>query len=329
MRGVQYNTLYMQICHYKHTYRLLRNSMRHRLSQLPVHTSLCKEIGHEKVSEKSCCCPDFCFDHEQSAGRLFRERAHSQRSTAEPPPEVYNFGNSTAYVSPMGYQITIPESWNDRYTVENTENGDVFRCRLCVENGQDGTLLTVVDSSKINNATDIDGSEITIKTNDTLKTIAMLSTGNSLTAIVPGDRPYDMTIAELETEYHDLAKYLPQMLETGSAVKAASPDAPVTPAPGSPEDPTPEPTEAPERTGGMITVEQAISIGESYWGHYSGETYEDNGYPMYYSIEVESVPDSPEGSYTVNLVANGQNGGAWTAGQIRIAAADGQVLSGW
>ncbi|MBP3879273.1 MAG: hypothetical protein J6D46_03055 [Lachnospiraceae bacterium] len=258
----------------------------------------------------------------------------SPTPTAEPTPEVYNFGNSTAYVSPMGYQITIPESWNDRYTVENTENGDVFRCRLCVENGQDGTLLTVVDSSKINNATDIDGSAVTIKTNDTLKTIAMLSTGNSLTAIVPGDRPYDMTIIELETEYQDLAKYLPQMIETGSAVRAASSDTPAAPAagttaPGSQENPAPTPTEAAERTGGMITVEQAISIGESYWGHYSGETYEDNGYPMYYSIEIESVPDSPEGSYTVNLIANGQDGGAWKAGQITVSAADGQVLWGW
>ena len=249
--------------------------------------------------------------------------------TAEPTPEVYNFGNSTAYVSPMGYQITIPESWNNRYTVENTENGDVFRCKLCADSGQDGTLLTVVDSSKINNATDIDGSEITIKTNDTLKTIAMLSTGNSLTAIVPGDRPYDMTIAELEKEYQDLAKYLPQMLETGSAVKAASSDAPAAPAPGSPENSPAAPTPTPERTGGMITVEQAISIGENYWGHHSGETYEDNGYSMYYSIEVESVPDSPDGSYTVNLVANGQDGGAWTAGQITVSAADGQVLWGW
>ena len=253
----------------------------------------------------------------------------SPTPTAEPTPEVYNFGNSTAYVSPMGYQITIPESWNDRYTVENTENGDVFRCKLCTDMGQDGTLLTVVDSSKINNATDIDGSEITIKTNDTLKTIAMLSTGNSLTAIVPGDRPYDMTVAELETEYQDLAKYLPQMLETGSAVKAASSDAPAAPVPGSPENSPAAPTPTPERTGGMITVEQAISIGENYWGHHSGETYEDNGYPMYYSIEVESVPDSPDGSYTVNLVANGQDGGAWTAGQITVSAADGQVLWGW
>jgi hypothetical protein len=135
-----------------------------------------------------------------------------------------------------------------------------------------------------------------------------------------------MTIAGLEAEYQDLAKYLPQMLETGSAVKAASPDAP---APGSPENPAAAPTEAAERTGGMITVEQAISIGENYWGHHSGETYEDNGYPMYYSIEVESVPDSPDGSYTVNLVANGQDGGAWTAGQITVSAADGQVLWGW
>ena len=50
--------------------------------------------------------------------------------TAEPTPGVYNFGNSSAYVSTMGYQITIPESWNGRYTVENTENGDVFRCKL-------------------------------------------------------------------------------------------------------------------------------------------------------------------------------------------------------
>lgn len=254
----------------------------------------------------------------------------SPTPTAEPTPEVYNFGNSTAYVSPMGYQITIPESWNDRYTVENTENGDVFRCKLCTDMGQDGTLLTVVDSSKINNATDIDGSEITIKTNDTLKTIAMLSTGNSLTAIVPGDRPYDMTVAELETEYQDLAKYLPQMLETGSAVKASSSGTPqVTPAPDNPGESVPVPTEEAERTGGMITVEQAISIGESYWGHYSGETYEDNGYPMYYSIEVVSVPDSPDGSYSVNLVANAQNGETWTAGQVQISAADGTIQWGW
>lgn len=261
----------------------------------------------------------------------------SPTPTAEPTPEVFNFGNSTAYVSPMGYQITIPESWNNRYTVENTEYGDVFRCTLCEESGQDGTLLTVVDSSMINNATDIDGSVITIKTNDTLKTIAMLSTGNSLTAIVPGDRPYDMTITELETEYQDLAKYLPQMLETGSAVKAGASDVPAAPVPENQEDSATESqgdsaaasTEDAERTGGMITVEQAISIGENYWGHHSGETYEENGYTMYYSVEIESVPETPEGSYTVNLVANGQDGSAWPAGKIAVSAADGQVLWGW
>ena len=120
------------------------------------------------------------------------------------------------------------------------------------------------------------------------------------------------------------------MLETGSAVKASSTGTPqVTPAPDNPEDSVPVPTEEAERTGGMITVEQAISIGESYWGHYSGETYEDNGYPMYYSIEVVSVPDSPDGSYSVNLVANAQNGETWTAGQVQISAADGTIQWGW
>ena len=58
---------------------LAKLCVKHRLSQLPVTYLLCKEIGHEKVSEKNCCCPDFCHDHEQSAGRLFRERAHPQR----------------------------------------------------------------------------------------------------------------------------------------------------------------------------------------------------------------------------------------------------------
>ena len=58
---------------------LAKLCVKYRLSQLPVTYLLCKEIGHEKVSEKNCCCPDFCLDHEQSAGRLFRERAHPQR----------------------------------------------------------------------------------------------------------------------------------------------------------------------------------------------------------------------------------------------------------